>query len=214
MDEIIEEIVPKKKEKKKEVKKALFLQRLFAFVIDTFLVAVVVSLITTPFIDTKKEEEITDQSVEIIQKYANQEISLEEYSAQYMTSAFQLAKVTGISSIVSILISVIYFVVYQTRMNGQTLGKKVMKIRVVSTDGDLFYNQMIFRSMIANSILVNLILFICLLFDSSYIYFYSTMIFQSIQYLITFVSVIMVMNKNNGLALHDRIVHTMVVREN
>ncbi len=213
MDEIIEEVVPKKKEKKKEIKKALFLQRLIAFVIDTFLIALVVTLITAPFIDTEKEEKLSNEAVEVIQKYANQEISLEDYTAQYMNSAYQLAKVSGLTSIVSILVAVLYYVVYQTHTNGQTLGKKVMKIRVVSTDGDLFYNQMIFRSMIANSILVDLIMFICLLFNSSYVYFYSTMIFEAIQYLITFISIIMIMNKNNGLAVHDKIVHTMVIRE-
>ena len=213
MDEIIEEVVPKKKEKKKETKKALFLQRFIAFVIDIFLVSIVVSFITAPFIDTEKEEKLANETVAVMQKYANQEISLEDYTAQYMNSSYQLAKVSGISSICSILVAVLYFVVYQTRTNGQTIGKKVMKIRVVSTDGDLFYNQMIFRSMIANSILVDLVMFICLLFNSSYVYFYSTMIFEAIQYLITFISIIMVMNKNNGLAVHDRIVHTMVIRE-
>ena len=40
MDEIIEEVVPKKKEKKeKEVRKALFFQRLISFIIDMFIIS-------------------------------------------------------------------------------------------------------------------------------------------------------------------------------
>jgi uncharacterized RDD family membrane protein YckC len=214
MDEIIEEVVPKKKEKKeKEVRKALFFQRFIAFLIDSIIVGLVASLLTTPFIDTKKEEEITNQSIEIIQKYQNQEITMEEYTSQYMASSYQLAKVSGLSSIVSVLISVAYFVVYQVFRNGQTLGKRLMKIRVVSTVGELSYNQMIFRSMIANSILVNILVFIALLFNSSQVYFYCSMIFEGIQYFIIFISVIMIINKNNGLAIHDKLVHTMVIRE-
>ena len=214
MDEIIEEVVPKKKEKKeKEVRKALFFQRFIAFIIDSIIVGLLASLLTTPFIDSKKEEDITNQSLEIIQKYQNQEISIEEYTAQYMSSSYQLAQVSGLSSIVGVLISVLYFVVYQVFRNGQTLGKRLMKIRVVSTSGELSYNQMIFRSMIANSILVNILVFIALLFHSSQAYFYSTMIFQGIQYIIIIISAIMIANKNNGLAIHDKLVHTMVVRE-
>ena len=213
MDEIIEEFVPKKKTKEKEVKKALFLQRLIAFLIDALLISFAVSLVAAPFTDTKKEEEISNQTFEVMQQYMNEEIGVKEYTAQYMSSSYQLAKVVGLSSILSILFSVLYYVVYQTLQNGQTLGKKIMKIRVVSETGELDYNQMIFRSMIANSILVNIITFICLLFNSSYVYFYSVMILQGIQYLITFTSIIMVMSKNNGLAVHDRIVHTMVIRE-
>lgn len=214
MDEIIEEVVPKKKEKKeKEVRKALFFQRLIAFIIDMLLVSLITSFVTVPFIDAKKEEENYNKTVELIQSYQNQEISIEEYTSQFQKTSFQLAKVSGISSIVSVLLAVVYFVVYQTLRNGQTLGKKLMKIRVVSMAGDLSYNQMIFRSMIANSLLFDILVFIALLFNSAYVYFYCSMIFESLEYILMFISMIMIVNKNNGLAIHDKLFHTMVIRE-
>jgi len=214
MDEIIEEVIPKKKVKKeKDVRKALFLQRFVAFIIDMLIVSLIASFITAPFIDAKKEEEQSNKAVELIQKYQNQEISIDEYTSQYKNTSFQLAKASGLTSIVSILISVIYFVVFQTLKKGQTLGKKLMKIRVISTDGELSYNQMIFRSMIANSILVDILIFIALLFNSSHVYFYCSIIFESLGYILMFISMIMIMNKNNGLAVHDKLVHTMVIRE-
>ena len=67
--------------------------------------------------------------------------------------------------------------------------------------------------MIANSILVDILVFIALLFNSSHVYFYCSMIFESLGYILMFISMIMIMNKNNGLAVHDKLVHTMVIRE-
>jgi uncharacterized RDD family membrane protein YckC len=57
-------------------------------------------------------------------------------------------------SLITILIEVLYFVVFQLYNGGQTFGKKITKIKVVSESNDLTMNQMIFRSLLSNYILV------------------------------------------------------------
>ena len=213
MDEIIEEVVPKKKEKEETIKKALFFQRFVAYVIDAFLVSLLVSLLATPFVDTKKEDKYAQQTMEVLEKYSKQEISTQEYIDYYAQTEYQIARLTGTRSLILLFIGVLYYIVFQTYNRGQTIGKKLMKIRVVSSDGEISYNQMIFRSLIANSILLNIIMFTFMLFNSAEVYFYSYMIFAVIQFVITIISAIMVMNNNNGLAVHDRLVHTRGVRE-
>ena len=146
-------------------------------------------------------------------EYSKQEISTQEYIDYYAQTEYQIARLTGTRSLILLFIGVLYYIVFQTYNRGQTIGKKLMKIRVVSNDGELSYNQMIFRSLIANSILLNIIMFTFMLFNSAEVYFYSYIIFAVIQFVITIISAIMVMNNNNGLAVHDRLVHTMVVRE-
>ena len=194
--------------------KALFLQRFLAYIIDLFVIATIASLFATPFIDTKKSDELSERSQELVEKYMSEEINANEYAAEFSNINYDLAKNNGILSIISIFLGVSYYVVFQLYNNGQTIGKKVMKIRIVSDQGDLSMNQMIFRSFIANSILLDIISILFLMLASRHIYFACVGLFSFIQYIIIFVSAFMVKFSKNGLAIHDRLLHTKVIRLN
>ena len=203
----------KKENKNKEKKKALFLQRFFAFIIDMLIVSFVVSLVTSPFIDTKKISKLEEKSVEVVQKFQQKEINTTVYLKEYADIYYKLSRNSGMVSLITILFNVLYFVVYQIYAKGQTLGKKLLKIRVISKDGELFMNQMIFRAFIANFILFDIINFGVMLFSPKSIYLYLIVFVEIIQWIITIISIIMIMNRKDGCAIHDRLVHTMVVRE-
>ena len=195
-------------------KKALFFQRFFAFLIDMLLLSFITSIITTPFVDSKKISSLNEKSVEITQKLQKNEIDSMTYLKQYSDIYYKIARSSGIISFVSLLLSVLYFVVFQIYEKGQTLGKKMLKIRVVSLDGDLFMNQMIFRSFIANFILFDIISFGVMLFSPKTVYLYIIIFVEMVQILITLISIIMIMNREDGSAVHDILAHTKVVREN
>ncbi len=197
-----------------ELKKALFLQRFIAFLVDMLIVSVVVAFISAPFVDNKKITKLEDQGVEIIQKLQKNEIDSQVYLKEYSNVYYKLARNSGIISLVTILFSVLYFVVYQIYAKGQTFGKKLLKIKIISLDGALFMNQMIFRAFIANFILFDIISFAVMLFSPKSIYLYMIVFIEIIKWIITFISVIMIMNKKDGCAVHDKLLHTMVVREN
>ena len=194
--------------------KAYFSQRLVAFIIDMLFVTLVASLLSGPFIDTKKIQTYQKQEQKIMEKYAKQEISAEDYIDSYEDVFYKLTRDTGILTLITILLEVIYFVVYQLANKGQTIGKKIMKIKVISEDGDLDMNQMIYRSLLSSFILVNIITFMALLFTSKDVYFVIALFVQGIQYLLIFISIIMIINKNNGCAIHDKLAHTMVIKAN
>lgn len=195
-------------------KRALFIQRFIAFIIDMVLVLLVTSIVSTPFVNTKKVEKIEKEQKQIIEKFQKQDIDVEEYYIDYSNVYYKLTRNTGIVSIITILLEVIYFVVFQLYNKGQTLGKKIMKIRVVAEDGDLFMNQMIYRSLLSNLILMHIITFILMLFSPKSVFFLLSFIVEMIQYLIMFISVIMISSKNGGYAIHDKLAHTKVIREN
>ena len=87
-----------------------------------------------------------------------------------------------------------------------------MKIKVISDDGELFVNQMIYRSLLSNFILMDLICFGLMLFSPKNIFFFGSVIVEFIQYIIVLISAIMIMRKNDGCAIHDKLAHTTVVR--
>ena len=193
-------------------KKALFIQRLISYLIDSAIVVFVASLLATPFIDNNRISDLNDRSYKLVEKYRRDEISNNEYIAEYMNVSYEIAKNEGLVTLVSVIIGLIVFVVVPLYNGGQTLGKRLLKIKVVSRSGDLTMNQLIFRSFIANSILINLISVILIVISSKNSYFYCYGIFIAIQYIITVISVFMIMVGKEGRTIHDLLTNTKVVR--
>lgn len=197
---------------KVENNKAFFVQRLGAFLIDMFIVTFLASLIAVPFSSINKNDNTEEKIIELMEQYQNQEIVNDDFVAQMTDLYYQSARSSGLISLITIGVYLLYFVVYQMRKKGQTIGKKLMKIRVVSDVGELNMNQLLFRAFIADFILVELISFILMLFASKSSYIYSVFLVESIQYLIVVISIFMIMNKRDGRAIHDKIAKTTVIR--
>ena len=63
-----------KSDKDDKLDKVLFIQRLIAFIIDIFLVSMIVSLIAYPFVDSKSITKLQDGMMDVSEKYMNLEI--------------------------------------------------------------------------------------------------------------------------------------------
>ena len=217
-------VIDTKKEEKKEEKvqltsqgeqfeKALFVQRFLAFLLDIVLVSVVASFISYPFLDMDSIQKLNESSVEVMENYTNGKIDEKEYFNESSTISYELARKQGVNTLVIIFLNILYFVVYQIKNNGQTLGKQILKIRVVdSSNRDLSMNQMIFRSLIINSILLDMISFGVLIFANQSSYFYGVSFLAFIQFCILSVSTFMIMFGKDRRGLHDLVAHTDVVR--
>ena len=217
-------VIDTKKEEKKEEKvqltsqgeqfeKALFVQRFLAFLLDIVLVSFVASFISYPFLDMDSIQKLNESSVEVMENYTNGKIDEKEYFNESSTISYELARKQGVNTLVIIFLNILYFVVYQIKNNGQTLGKQILKIRVVdSSNRDLSMNQMIFRALIINSILLDMISFGVLIFANQSSYFYGVSFLAFIQFCILSVSTFMIMFGKDKRGLHDLVAHTDVVR--
>lgn len=198
---------------KKNEEKALFIQRLAAFIIDIFLISCVASLFSYPFLDNKSINSLTENATELIESYSKGDIDIDTYTSEVKGVTYELAKKQGVTSLITITLSVLYFVVYQYKKQGQTFGKKLLKIKVVSSDKDkLTTNNYVIRALIINSILVDLIGLTFVVFSNVDAYFYSNMVCGFVRYGLLLTCAFMVMWSNSGMGLHDRLAHTMVVK--
>ena len=193
--------------------KALFVQRFIAFLFDIFILSSIASLISYPFLDAKSIDKLNKNSSEVIEKYTTGEIDMDTYVDEVKGISYQLSQKQGVVSLVTLFLAVLYFIVYQYYNNGQTIGKKLMKIKVVSsTDKEITMNSFIFRSLIVNSILVDMISFAIVIFGNETAYFYGVAICGIIKYTLLLICGFMVMWSKSGMGLHDRIAHTTVVK--
>ena len=130
----------------------------------------------------------------------------------YLIDGFIITMI--ISMIASLFVEILYFVVFQIYNSGQTIGKKIMKIKVISNNGELTMNQMIVRSLLINSVLLNMISLVAVSFINDpmqYLYVFGS--FDSIQYLFVIVTTLMVMFRKDHASLHDMITNTRVIKD-
>ena len=208
-----EKIKEENKIKKSPDIKAMFSQRVLAFLIDLVLLSMITSLITMfiPMNDTATK--LYEEQNRVLEDYVAGNVPMEEYVNQMIDLGYDISKQIVIISIVGVVISLLYYVVYPCYNNGQTFGKKLMKIRIKKTnDKDLSMNDLLIRSMVNNSILLNIICIALVLFLSKDLYLTTTSLFSGIQYLVMIISVIMIAFTKNAQGLHDKLAKTEVVQ--
>ena len=190
-------------------------KRILAYLIDIFIV-ICIATILTMFIPVS--EEYTNQMNElnaVLEDYSSGDISETEYLEKFNDISYIVNKESVQVSVVSVVLSTIYFVVLAYYMNGQTFGKKIMKIQVVSANSKkLTMNNYLIRSLIVDSILMNAISIIAILFleKSSYLKVYdvTSTIFGAI-YVVIFA---MILFRQDGRGLHDLLANTKVISLN
>ena len=109
----------------------------------------------------------------------------------------------------------LYFIVMQFYFGGQTLGKRILKLKVVSNnDKKLSIINFFIRSLIVNEIFINIlnVIFILVLSKGNYL------IYNKIIYVVTYILEMailftMVFDKQNR-GLHDYISNTKVIELN
>lgn len=194
---------------------AAFSKRLVAFMLDMIIIGIISSIITFPFCNTDNYEKLTEESTQVMEEYFDKKITPETYLSRSADISYDLSREIGLKTIITIGIYILYFIVYQFYNNGKTLGKKFMRIKIVSDDDkkELSMNQIAVRSLIINSILVNLITLAVTIFGTKDVYFVTSMVVQVIDMVLMFTIAIMVLSREDKRGLHDIISHTKVINE-
>ena len=203
------------KTKEKEVideQQSFFFPRMVAYIIDIVLIGFVSSLIFIAIPENKNHEKYSEEYKQIKEKYDKKEISDKEYVNRSKDVIYDMDYTNTIASLTQIIILVGYFAIFQYYNGGQTIGKKIMKIKVVGDeDNELTLNRLTFRSLIVNSIAFNILLVMAVLFVGRENYYYVNLAIQALSTLIVVVIMIMILFRKDKRGLHDVITGTKVI---
>lgn len=208
-----EESKDEKDGKQDKIKYASLGKRFVAFVIDILIISFVASMVCVPFINTENTNKLEDEYLKNTQAFFDKKITIEDYQEIQVSYVYNSAKESGLTKIVTVLLGILYFGLLQFYLKGQTLGKKILHIKVKSDNGELSINQLLFRALIVDSLILDIILFVTMMFMNKSIYYYSAMTFELIQYIVYFVCMIMIIKNNDNKGIHDVLFHTSVIEE-
>lgn len=194
--------------------KASIKKRIGAYIIDIILVFVVMSFISPIIPSFGDTDKLADESLEISKQYLEEKITEEEFLKKANDVNYKISKATYLTDIANICIYLSYFVILPLFMKGQTLGKKLMKIKIKKVDDStLTANALLIRTLILYGVLTAIINLILLLLTSKGIYLQVSGYVNTIFSMIIIVTFFMMIIRKDGRGIPDLLAKTVVVTE-
>lgn len=191
------------------MKNAGFGKRLLAYILDMIVISVVATFIMV-FVPTENVD--TTKADTAMQSYIDGKISTQEYINEVSSTNYELEQSKIPDYIVSLALTFIYFVIVQYKLNGQTVGKKVLNIRVENNKkGNLSINSLIFRSLIINEIAFSMLHLVSIFIFNEGTFNMVSGILNMINLCLILICAVMVIANKDKRGLHDIIAGTKVV---
>lgn len=195
----------------------LTLKRVMAYLMDFLFITILVSLIVNikiinPYLD--KYRDTYDEYNKLITNVNENKLDTEsdEYKTKIVDLTYDLNKYRVVSASISSILFLGYFGVLQYILKGQTLGKKIMKIKVTSvSDKKLNILNFLTRSVILNNILFSIILIVGVYVFNKNNYYNLSLIVYYIELLVMSLIVLMIVLRKDNRGLHELITNTKVV---
>ncbi len=188
-----------------------FFTRASAYIIDAIIVLIILNIIT---IGVPTNNSYNEKITELTKQLSNGEITTQEYYDQYADVYYDLQKSNTVVNVISIILTIAYFIVFQYLNKGQTIGKKLFNLKIVSTDEKpIKLSQIIIRSIFIYSLISAIlnIIFVYIIGKDSY-YMVST-ITTMIDTLLILITVIFILFRQDKRGIHDVIAKTKVIKE-
>lgn len=195
------------------MKKATFTERLLAFFLDSIIVFLISSLIASSF-SNKKLEKLQTELENTVTNYMQGELTIEEYLEEIKDLTYEIEKNSTGINLVQLVISIGYFIIFTYLNKGQTLGKKLLKLKIVNEKEEKpTILQIMLRTSIIYQILPSLLIIILVLFIRKEYFLTIYSILTMITYIFILASAIMILYRNDKLGIQDILSKTKIVKE-
>lgn len=196
-------------------------KRITAFLLDILLVFFLASLITSiHFINPyyKKYEDAFKKYSEVTNNYLAEKINEDEFLKLNYVNYYNVSRFSVPYNIAIAVILILYFVVFQKFNNGQTMGKQIMKIKIINNndDKDVSLLKYLLRSLPIYYISIGAI--IPLLLNSLMLLFIKGKVFYIVSACINYtfaiigiVTLVVMLTRKDKRGLHDLIAGTKVI---
>ena len=193
--------------------KATFFERLCAYLVDTLIVSFIFSIICLGFGNSTSNTQKLMSELE--NKLLEKTITEEQFIEEYQTLLYDYQKENVLQSGISVALTIAYYVVFQYMNKGQSIGKKLLNIKVVDKDTKkpISILKGLLRSFIFLSILSGTLSIILLHILNKNSYFVSYSILISLEVIFTLISMMFVLYKKDSRALHDIMANTIVLKD-
>ncbi len=194
---------------------ASFLKRMLAYFVDTILITFVVSLISLA-IPNDNYKEYSEEYTKLTKEYQESEMTIENYKEYIKSSSsilYNMNKSNIIVTGIQVVLTISYFIVFQYKMNGQTIGKKIFKIKVTENGSSPSLNAIIKRTLIVDSILSGILGILILYILNKDNYYLGYLLISSVETIFAFASALFILYRKDKIGLHDMMANTKVVEE-
>ena len=158
------------------------------------------------------ESKYSDQ---IITQEEHEEITSlieEEYSKIAQDYNYKLQKNSIYNSIITLICTLLYFGVLQYFLKGESIGKKIMHLKIVSANGKkINILNYLLRSLIVNNVFLNGINILFLAFTSEQIFSQADQMISLLISIIEAIIIFLIITREDNRGLHDLLCNTKVI---
>lgn len=190
-------------------KNHIFRKRALAYIIDFIILGIFVS-ITLLFtnVDTSSVESEMSNLAEML---LSKNINISTYLKNYGKLFYKYDIIQFITNLLNFLYIIILYIIIPGFTKGQTIGKKIMKIRVVNDDDTcVSIINLINRALLVDFLGYLLITLIIINFISGFPYFIIATILGILQFLLVIISGFMILYNKKQKGIHDILTKTKI----
>lgn len=187
-------------------------KRIIAYALDILIITIISTLLTSFTISSEKYDNDLNKYIDVMRDYTENKIDKDEYVKTSNDLVYSMSKESLPVTIVTTSLTIIYFVVFAYFMNGQTLGKKIMNLQIVSSNKKkLNMNNYLIRGLIVNNIFMNIVGIITLICLNKSNYLKTNDIVTYIFGAIYLITIGMILFREDRRGLHDYLANTKVI---
>ena len=186
-------------------------KRLSAYIIDIIIISFISSLLFSTFCPKRAEEntKVLQEMLISIKTLGSSEASTDD---ELQELSYKLEKTTQPLTIIQISVTIVYFIFLQYFMNGQTIGKRLFKIRIKQeNEKKLVPSLFVLREVILLVIPTKIIQIICLMQMKMNNYLKVSSLIQNIHFIIYLAIIGTIIFREDEKGLHDIIAKTKVI---